>query len=130
MTDNFYLEPSTGLLEKILKRIHKEERVLVLRRTIIFSITSILSVFALIPSFIILSSDFNQSGFLNFSSLIFSDFSSVATYWKSFSLILLETLPIFSLALFLAVLLTFLESIKHLTKDVKIIINIRRLTTN
>jgi hypothetical protein len=35
---------------------------------------------------------------------------------------LLETLPVLSLALFLAVLLTFLESIKHLTKDVKTII--------
>jgi len=113
------------LLEKILKRIHKEERLLILRRIIIFSITLCLSSVGFVPSLRILLSDFNRSGFLNFFSLIFSDFSSVAVYWQSFAMILLETLPAVSLALFLAILLTFLESIKLLFKNIKIIKNSR-----
>jgi len=118
---DFYIEPPKGLLEKIIKRIHREERFLVLRNTIIFSATLILSILGFIPSFKMLSSDFSQSGFLNFSSLMFSDFSIVSAHWQSFVMVLLETLPVLSLALFLAILLTFLESVKHLTKDVKII---------
>ena len=37
------MEPPKGLLEKIIKRIHKEERLLVLRRTIIFLITFLIA---------------------------------------------------------------------------------------
>lgn len=116
-----FINPPRGLLEKTLKRIHKKERHLISRRIIIFSITLAGSLLLFIPSLKILLSDFSQSGFLNFSSLIFSDFPSVATYWQSFAMILLETLPAVSLALFLAILLTFLESIKVLTKNIKII---------
>jgi len=112
------------LLEKILKRIHREERLLVLRRIIIFSATLIISLLAFVPSLKMLLSDFSQSGFFNFSSLIFSDFSSVAIYWQSFAMILLETLPAVSLALFLAILLIFLESAKSLTKNIEIANNL------
>lgn len=118
---NFAVNPPSGLLEKILKRIHREERILVLRRVVLFSITLAGSILAFVPALKILLSDFSQSGFLNFFSLIFSDFPSVAAYWQSFAMILLETLPAVSLALFLAVLLTFLESVKVLTKNIKII---------
>ena len=116
------IEPPIGLYEKIMKRIHQKERVLVLRRVIIFSTTLIISLVSFFPVVSMLMYDFNQSGFLQFSSLMFSDTSSVMTYWRSFMMTLLETLPALSLALFLAVLVTFLQSIKSLTKDVKTII--------
>ena len=119
--NNFYVEPPKELLPKILKRIHKEERLLVLRRTIIFSITLVLSLLGLVPSVGMLLSDFGRSGFFSFFSLMFSDFSSVKTYWQSFTMILLETLPVASLALFLAVLLAFLESLKYFVKNIKVI---------
>jgi hypothetical protein len=115
------IEPPKDLLEKIIKRIHKEERILVLRKTILFSATLAVSMFALIPTFKILLSDFSQTGFINFSSLLFSDFYAVMSHWQSFAIVLLETLPIISLALFLAVILTFLQSLKSLSKNVKII---------
>jgi len=125
-----YIEPSKGLLEKIIKRIHKEERLLGLKRTAIFSTTLIISVIGFFPAFSMLSTDLNQTGFLQFLSLTFSDWSIVATYWQTFIMILLETMPAVSLALFLAVLLTFLQSIKSLSKNVKIIVNISRFATN
>ena len=93
------INPPKGLLEKILKRIHKEERLLVLRRIIIFSVMLTGSLLAFVPVLKILLADFGQSGFSNFFYLIFSDFSSVATYWQSFAMILLETLPAASAAL-------------------------------
>lgn len=118
--DNFYIEPPIGLLEKILSRIHKEERVLVLRRVIMFSTTLIISLIAFFPAFSMLMTGFSQSGFLSFFSLVFSDSSTVIKYWQSFAMTLLEALPALSLALFLAVLLTFLQSIKSLTKYAKL----------
>jgi len=125
---NSYIEPPQELLEKILKRVHKEERILVLRNITIFSITLVGSLIGLIPSLKILLSDFGQSGFINFFSLMFSDFSTVTAYWQSFTMILLETLPVVSLALFLVVLLICLQSIKSLTKNIKIISGINNLT--
>ncbi len=120
--NTFYIEPPIELFERIIMRIHKEERVLVLRRVILFSITLVVSVVGFFPALNMLISDFNQSGFLNFLSLIFSDFPTVVKYWQSFAMILLESLPALSLALFLAILLTLSQSIKSLTKDVKFVI--------
>lgn len=113
----FYIEPPTGLMEKILKRIHKEERILVLRRVILFSLLFVGSITGFFPTLNMLVSDFNQSGFLKFLSLTFSDFSAVTTHWQSFAMVLLQTLPALSLALFMAVLLAFLQSVKSLTHE-------------
>jgi hypothetical protein len=119
--NDFYaeIEPPKGLLEKIIKRIRREERLLVLRRVLIFSTTLICSVFGFIPATNMLLSDSNQSGFLRFFSLIFSDFSTVATYWQSFSLALLQTLPVISVVALLAILFVFLQSLRLLLRNIK-----------
>ena len=124
------INPPKDLLQKIMKRIHKEERLLVLRRIFIFSATLIASLVAFVPSLKTLAANFSQSGFFNFFSLIFSDFSSVAKYWQSFGMILLESLPAISLAVFLAVLLALLESAILLTKNIKAIRKNNYLATN
>ncbi len=113
------LEPPPYLLEKILKRIEKERRILVLKHTAIFSVIFLVSIIAFIPASKILWQDFKNSGFIYFFSLIFSDFSIVIIYWRSLALQLLETLPAMSLALFLAVVLIFLQSLKSLIKNIK-----------
>jgi len=113
------IEPRQELLGLILQRIHKEERLLTIRRVVLFSTIFACSVIGLVPTFNMLMLDISSSGFNNFFSLLFSDFSVVTTYWQSFVMILLETLPALSLALFLAVILTFLESAKFITKDIK-----------
>ena len=118
--EKFLIEPPIGLFEKIINRIHKEERVLVLRRIIIFSTTLVISLIGFFPALSLLMSGLNQSGFLNFFSLMFSDSSTIMTYWQSFAMVLLQTLPALSLALFLAILLTLLQSIKSLTKYAKL----------
>ena len=112
-----------GLLERILKRIHREERLLVFRKVVIFSVMMVGSLVGFVPSLKMLLADFSQSGFINFFSLIFSDFTVVRTYWQSFAMILLETLPALSLVLFLGVLLILLQSIKSLTRNIIIIKN-------
>jgi hypothetical protein len=128
MTDS-YIKLPEDLLQKTLRRVHKEQRILVFKKITILSLLLSVSLAGLIPAFNALSYDFSQSGFINFLSLTFSDFSVVLSHWQSFAMILLESLPVISLALFLAVLLVFLQSIKSLTKNIKIISGINSLTT-
>lgn len=116
---NFLIEPPTGLFEKIMARIHREERFILIRRLFVFSGLLAGSLIGIIPSFKLILSEASSSGFFNFSSLIFSDFSLVVKYWQSFGMAILQTLPAVGLAIFLAVILVMLQSIKSLVKNVK-----------
>jgi ABC-type spermidine/putrescine transport system permease subunit I len=117
-------EPREGLLQKIIERVHYEQRVLAVRnKIIIFSLIMVLSTALLIFVSESLVSDFASSGFEQFFSLLFSDFSAVLPYWQSFIFALLESLPAVSLAFFLALLLLFLQSLKSLALNIKIIRN-------
>jgi hypothetical protein len=116
-------KPPKELLEKIITRIHDEESFLVFRTNILFSIILVLSLIWLVPAFKMLLSDMNQTGFLKFLSLAVSDYSLVVMCWKSFSMILLETLPTISLGIFLFIVLAILQSFKLLVKNIKLIKN-------
>ncbi len=122
-------EPREGLLDKIISRIHYEERALAVRNKImIFSLTLVFSITALVSVSRLLVSDFDSSGFAQFFSLLFSDFPAISMYWQSFVFTLLETLPAISLVSFLALLLLLLQSLKSLIINVKIIKNNKPLT--
>lgn len=118
------VEPSPELFTKIIARIHSEKRILNLkRRLIFFSLGLIISAIALVPAFNTARADFNESGFSQFFSLLFSDFGSVLTYWQSFVLTLLESLPVMSMVVFLFIIFIFFESLKFLTRDIKIFLH-------
>lgn len=119
--NDFYaeLEPPKGLFGKIIRRIHREQRLLILKKIIIFSVAFAGSFLMLGISLKMLAADVSQSGFFNLSLLAFSDFSIVIQYWKNFGLALLETLPAVSIALFFAGIVLFLETLKSFIKNVK-----------
>lgn len=119
MTNSYVPEVPAGLLDKILARIQKEKRFSAIRQTIIFTCTLMASLLACFPAFKLLYAEANQSGFLNFLSLIFSDFSLIMPYWQNFGLALLESLPSISLAAFLFIFIMVLQSIKLLLKNIK-----------
>lgn len=122
----FYREPPIGLLEKIMTRIHKEERIFIIKKLVVMSVIFIISMLGFVPSLQMLLTEASNSGFINFSSLLFSDFSTVTRYWQSFTMILLETLPATSLALFLTILFILCRSAVSLTKNVKTIITLAK----
>ncbi len=114
------IEPPNGLYEKIITRIHKERRLLTIRnRIFIFSVGLLGSLAAFWPAYRAVKIEFLQSGFFQFVSLMFSDFSVVATHWQNFTLALLEALPIMSLIIFFVVLFILFESAKYLTKNIR-----------
>lgn len=117
-------EPPVGLFNKIMARIHEEERLLsVKRRLIIFSTAVIISAGAFIPIINAFQTEFAQSSIYQFLSLIFTDSGTVMAHWQDFSLALLESLPAVSTIGLLLTTLVFLWSLKHLTQAIKIVFN-------
>jgi hypothetical protein len=106
-----------GLLEHILAHIHAKERHSAIIRSVIFGLGLIASLAAFVPALQWVQSSLAESGFLDYFGLLFSDTGAILATGKSFALILLESLPVFSLALFLAIVLAFLESALHLFAD-------------
>jgi hypothetical protein len=115
-------EPPAGLFDRIMRRIKDEQRLLIVRqRLIVFSIALLASLAALVPTFRTAQAGLTESGFITFFSLLLSDSGVVITYWQSFVLALLESLPAVSLALFLATIFVLLGSVKFLVQDIKTI---------
>jgi len=108
------------LFEKILNRIHQEQHLIVVRRKILFfSIGSFVSVIAAIPAFKILLSEFIESGFEKYFSLLFSDTKIVMSIWQNFTVSLLETLPVLNLIIFSLIVLAFLQMLRLTAKNIK-----------
>jgi hypothetical protein len=115
-------EPPAGLFNKIMARIHEEERLLsIKKRLILFSTAVIISAGAFIPIINAFQTEFAQSGIYQFLSLIFTDSGTVLSLWQDFSLALLESLPAVSTIALLATMLFFLWSLKHFAQAIKII---------
>jgi hypothetical protein len=87
------IEPSSELVGLILKRLEKEKDKQI-KRDLFLSYTGLaLSFSAGIYVLITFSKTFLQSEFWNMASLLFSDLSIVAGYWKEYAYSLLETFP-------------------------------------
>ncbi len=114
------------LFEKIMARIAAEKLLLSAKRKMIliyFGIAGSLAGFYF--AFKAAREGIIESGFLQFLSLIFSDFSVVVSNWQTFALSLLEAIPVVSLAMIFAAIFSFLIFIKFLAKYLKLIFNIK-----
>lgn len=122
--------PPKDLLSKILNRI-KEERLLVIKRRIIFfSLGAVGSVFAFIPALSAARTEFDQSGIVQFFSLLFSNPSFISAFWEDFTLLILESLPVLSVAVILLTIFVFLGSLKFLVQDIMIVLAPSRPANN
>lgn len=118
------IELPEGILERIMARLKAEQRLLTIKRRLtIFSFGLIGSATAFIPAYKMAQLEISNSGFLQFFSLLFSDFGIVVVYWQSFVLSLLETLPVMSVAALSAVVFVFLCSLRFLTRDIKLVMS-------
>lgn len=97
---------------KILLRIDQERVKRLNRQILITRIVGGLSFVSFFPIFINLVGQMQNSGFWNYLSLLFTDTGVVMTYWKSFSMSLIEATPVFPLTLILISLLGLSISFK------------------
>lgn len=114
--------PPDELFERIILRIGKEEKKQkVKKRIVFFSVFLTISFLGLVYSFVMVQNALISSGFMEFLSLIFSDFSIIAKYWQNFAFTLLESLPVFSIVISLSMLSLVLGFFTFLVKDIKFI---------
>jgi hypothetical protein len=122
-------EPPVELLDEILLSISKETTSRMLWvRTVVSGILSLAAITALIPSWFIAQSEIYQSGFSQFLSLLLSDTNIITTFWKEFSLSLLESFPVGGTVAVLGSVLIFLISMRFFVRDITRIIHRPRLS--
>jgi len=116
----FIPEPPDYLFGNIMARIDKEQRLVsIRRRLVLYTITAGASLVGFIPALNLTRNDLLSSGFLQFASLIFSDFQIIATYSQNYFMSLIESFPTTSLLLCLAAVFFLLMSLKLITQNIK-----------
>lgn len=117
-----YPEVSPDLSQRIIKRIEEENKFLAFKRKFYFcflAMTGSIVLFAQAIKWTV--SRAAESGFADFFSLIFSDFRVLASYWQSYIMSLMETLPVLDFVLMAAAILLFLLSVRFFLKNIKFI---------
>jgi hypothetical protein len=95
-------EPSAGLFDEIILAIKKEQELQHTKRLLFgFLFLLIISIISTPFSFTFLINQIKSSGIHYFISSAFSNFSVFITYWKEFSLAILESIPIVAVAVFI-----------------------------
>lgn len=89
-------------------------------KTFGYSLVGIVSLFGSILSIRSLISESIKLGFYNYFSLIFRDGGILATYWREYTLTLVDSLPIATLGLSLALLFVLFISIRNVSYSLKI----------
>jgi hypothetical protein len=121
-------EPPTRLIGAVVARIQTKERQSALIRSVTFAIGLVASLIAFVPALRSVQAAMAESGFLAYLGLLFSDTGAILSTSRNFALILLESLPVFSLALFLVILFLLLESAFHLITDTSRLFSLRTKT--
>ena len=120
---NFILiDPPLNLEDVIFKRIIKERRKSALVRFTLLGGTSLVSLLGLVKAGTLLWQSFIQTGFYEYTTLIFSDGSALASYWKEFAFSLIESLPLISLISLLSITAIFIWSSTKALKDARVIL--------
>jgi len=111
-------ESNINLAENVWQAIVLHDKCVVRVKLWAFSIIGFASLVGLVPAFKALSSDFVQSGFYEYFSLIFSDSGLIFSYWKELFFSLAESLPTISIILTLSLLFICFLSLRYLMKQI------------
>lgn len=111
------------LAEKIVIRIRKKERLNALVKTASFGVLTVLAIVLSVFTWRAQSSVIINSEAIKLLSLAFSDTAIILSYWKEYSLSLLESIPFVSVA-FLAACLWIVFASAHIAiKNSKVLFN-------
>ncbi len=113
-----FIEPPKGLGTRILERVNAEKERLMRIRTWVFGSGTVASFGLSLWAVIYLIKSAQESGFVQYLSLIFSENGVMLTYWRELSLSLVESLPIVSLIIFLSAIGFFIWSFTKMISNV------------
>ncbi|MDB5259501.1 MAG: hypothetical protein JWO73_709 [Candidatus Taylorbacteria bacterium] len=108
---NYSTTPFPNNFEQIIiLRIRKAEKSACIRRSICSGSISIISLSAAVFSFASVKDTLSQSGAFEYVSAALSDGTGALDYWKELTLSIVDSLPIFGIAILLGVFCVFLWS--------------------
>ena len=110
-------EPNNGLEERVYSKVLKKEKYLTRIKLYLFSFLGLISLVGFIPAIKMLLSDFTQSGFYEYSSLLFSK-GALFSAGKELILSVVESLPTLSILLPLALIFIFIMSLRYAMKQI------------
>ncbi len=113
------IKAPSHLCEAVLNRLKAEQRKASRIKLGIFSVLALASLAAIFPAVNYLVSEFGKSGSSQYLSLIFSDWSTLASYWQDFALSLAESLPVLGIIAVLSSVFMLLNSIRIAIKNIK-----------
>jgi len=110
--------PPVNLKRVILARVRQIAK----RRLIFRGVLALGLLGGIIWFFILMNSGLTESGFYHYLSLFLSDSDIALTYWREFSLSLIEAIPIVITTVFLALFAFFFWTIPRVARDAQLII--------
>ncbi len=110
------VEPGDDLRRSILARVNQYQRTRAFRLMLCYYAATVASIVAIIPATQSLIQSLDQSGLYRFVSLLFTDTDILARQWQSFSLSIIEAIPIIELSVALSLVLFFSWSILSINK--------------
>ncbi len=114
------IQVPSGLLGSILTRIALARRRAAWIRLCAFSIVLAASVAALVPAIDYATNQFYESGFYDYLSLFFSDWSAVVAHWRALSETLVESVPSLSILFLLALTFCLSWALRRIMRNVRI----------
>ena len=96
------IEPSENLKNSIINKIKTEEIKKTMYKIAFGSVISLTSITIMIMSVINIFQDAYQSGLSGYISLLFSDGASVISFWQSYMMSIVESLPIIQITIVVA----------------------------
>lgn len=136
MTDNYdklfrnlhKIELPQGIYETIISRVHLEMVNKARLQSLLWGSAVFVSLVASIPAINYVHTELTNSGFYQYSSLIYSDGNLFLSNWKEFSLSLIESLPVVGMAMFLVIVALLMEFFKLAIKNMSFLMLQTKLT--
>ena len=113
------IEPREELKNSITKIIKKEERKKTIQNMVFSSVVSLASILMVVIFVINIIKDAYQSGLSEYLSLLISDSSSVLSYWKVYTMSVVESLPILQITILFASIWVFVWSMNIIINNFK-----------
>jgi hypothetical protein len=113
------IEPNENLKNSIIIKIKKEEMKRAMYKIVFSSFVSFASVSMAIIFAINIVKDAYQSGIFEYLSLLFSDGMSLVSYWQSYAMSIVESLPVFQITVVFASAWAFIWSLNTILPILK-----------
>jgi len=113
------IEPSENLRNSIINKIKKEEMKRTIYKIVFSSVVSLSSVSLAIFSITYVIKDAYQSGLSEYLSLLLSDGGLLVSYWQTYAMSIVESLPIVPITLVVASIWIFVWSVNSVFEAFK-----------